>query len=363
MRLTALIPLLLLLTGSIFTSSCTTDTETELPFDYGLTEVATSQYQWTGVAVAPDDRMFVCFPNWSNQGPLSVARLDTAGQAVAYPNQQWNDWTPDKDPAEHFVCVQSVVMGADGYLWILDPANPRFEGVIEGGPKLLKVDLQTDSIVARYYFTEPTILPNSYLNDVRIDTINNVAYITDSGEGALIVLDLSNGRARRLLVNHESTQADTTVLTIGDEPWLRPDGSRPEVHADGIALDMEEGWLYYQPLSSRIMYRIGINFLVDTAMTPEELADEVQPIGQTGAADGLLFGSDRRVYISALEHNAVMALEMDGRVVMMVQDSLLAWPDSFAEGPEGAIYVTCSQIHNGPQPEGPYRIFRITKAE
>ncbi len=363
MRLTVFIPLLLLLTGSVFTSSCTTDTETELPFDYELTEVATSQYQWTGIAVTPDDRMFVCFPNWSNRGPLSVARLDTAGRAVAYPNQQWNDWTPEKDPAEHFVCVQSVVMGADGYLWILDPANPRFEGVIEGGPKLLKVDLQTDSIVARYYFTEPTILPNSYLNDVRIDTTNNVAYITDSGEGALIVLDLSNGGTRRLLADHPSTQADTITLTIGGQPWMRPDGSRPEVHADGIALDLGEDWVYFQPLTSRTMYRIGTNFLTDTVMTPEQLGEKVQTIGQTGAADGLLFGSDRRVYISALEQNAIMALEMDGRVVMMVQDSLLAWPDSFAEGPEGAIYVTCSRIHHGPNPDGPYRLFKITRKE
>jgi len=355
------IPLLLLSMCCLFIGACTSETEPQ--FDYQLTEIANSPYQWTGIAVAPDGRMFVNFPEWANKGPLSVARLDSEGGLSAYPDQKWNDWSPGKNPAEHFVCVQSVVMGDDGYLWILDPANPRFEGVVEGAPKLVKVDLATDSVVARYSFTSPTVLPNSYLNDVRIDTANNLAYITDSGEGALIVLDLSSGRARRLLSDHESTWADTIVLVIDGEPWLRPDGSRPEVHADGIALDAERGWLYYQALSSRRMYRIGTNFLIDTTMPPEELADKVQPIGQTGAADGLLFGSDRRVYISALEHNAVMALEMDGRVVMLVQDSLLAWPDSFAEGPDGAIYVTCSQIHRGPDPGEPYRIFRMTKAE
>jgi sugar lactone lactonase YvrE len=361
MRPTVLISLILLTLLGLIVGSCTNQEETR--FDYELTEVATSDYQWTGIAVAPDGRMFVNFPNWANQGPLSVAVLDTAGEAIAYPDQRWNDWAPEKDPAEHFVCVQSVVMGADGHLWILDPANPRFEGVVEGGPKLLKVDLETDSIIARYYFSAPTIRPSSYLNDVRIDTTNNVAYITDSGEGALIVLDLNDGSARRLLDEHPSTQADTITLMIGGRPWLRPDGSKPQVHADGIALDLDEDWVYFQALSSRTMYRIGTNFLADTVLTPKDLGEKVQIIGQTGAADGLLFGSDRRVYISSLERDAIMALEMDGEVVIMVQDTLLAWPDSFAEGSDGALYVTCSQIHLGPDPGRPYRIYKVTRAQ
>jgi hypothetical protein len=46
----------------------------------------------------------------------------------------------------------------------------------------------------------------SYLNDVRLDTKTGHAFITASGTGMLIVVDLKSGKARRQLANNPSTK-------------------------------------------------------------------------------------------------------------------------------------------------------------
>jgi len=136
------------------------------------------------------------------------------------------------------VCVQALHVDTRDRLWILDPANPRFEDVVPGGPKLACVDLGRDRVRRVYRFGPGAAPPDAYLNDVRVDAARGVAYLTDSGNGALVVLDLRSGRARRLLDGQPATHAEDIVLTIGGDPWLRG-GRAPRVHADGIALDAD----------------------------------------------------------------------------------------------------------------------------
>jgi sugar lactone lactonase YvrE len=87
---------------------------------------------------------------------------------------------------------------------------------------------------------------------------------------------------------------------------------------------------------------------------------KVETVGQTGASDGLIFGPDQKVYISALEHNAILRTTPQGRVETVIQDAAIVWPDSFSFGPDGKLYFTTSRIHEGPTPQGPYGIYRIT---
>ena len=324
-----------------------------------LVEVARSDRQWTGIAVARDGRIFVNYPRWSDVVPVSVGELAADGTVSPYPNTALNQWDPAMNPAEQFVCVQSVVVDREGFLWILDPANPHFQGVIAGGPKLLKVDLDADRIIQTIHFAAPAVKPNSYLNDVRIDIRRQVAYITDSGAAGLVVVDLASGASRRVLEDHPSTRAEGITLTIGGRPWLRPDGSAPQVHADGIALDPAGEFLYYQALSGRNLYRSETRALRNAGLSPDQVASKVEHLHQSGASDGLLYGADQRIYISALEENAVKAYTPGGDVAIVVQGELLAWPDSFAAGPDGSIYVTTSQLHLGRKVTEPYKIFKL----
>jgi sugar lactone lactonase YvrE len=254
------------------------------------------------------------------------------------------------------------VADRDGYLWVLDNGNPRFSGnpsrrVIPGAPKLLKFDTQDGRLLLKIPYIGPDILPQSYLNDVRIDTIRGIAYLTDSGKGAIIVTDLQSGISHRLLDDHFSVEAEAIDVVIDGKPWRRKDdGGIPRVHADGIALSPDNTTLYFQALTGRTLYRISTAYLVDFELTPEQLGNKVEKVGVTGPADGIDFAPDGTLYLTSLEDHAVKRLMSDGTTQIVVQHHLLEWPDSFAMTGDGTLYITTSRIHLG---QGPYSIFRF----
>src|SRR5207302_7128573 len=152
-----------------------------------LEEVASfPNQQVTGIAVSKEGRVFVNFPDWSDDHTISVAEMIN-GEPKPFPSADMNG--PGM-AGSHFACVQSVYVDGDDNLWILDPAAPKMKEIVPGGPKLIKVDLKTNQVVQTIPFGEDVAPKKSYLNDVRIDTGSGTAFITDSGLGAIVVLDL-----------------------------------------------------------------------------------------------------------------------------------------------------------------------------
>lgn len=328
------------------------------PAQIELSIVAEDAGLWTGVAVSARERIFLNYPRWSDAVEVSVVELMPDGRLVPYPPGDWNTWTGSEDPAERFVCVQSVHVDAKDRLWILDPANPSFGGVVAGGPKLVEVDLRRDKVVRVIPVPGEVAPRDSYLNDIRVDVDREVAYITDSGIGAIVVVDLETGASRRLLDRHESTLSEDIVLTIGGREWLLPDGSRPQVHADGLALSPDNAWLYYQALTARSLYRIPTAYLL-ADLPAAEVEAAVEFVVESGASDAIISDPWGNIYLTSLEHDAIRRVTPGGRVETIVQSPRISWPDSFAWGPDGSLYFTTAQIHEGPNPPAPYRLWKI----
>ena len=325
--------------------------------------VAESDRQWTGVAVAPGGRVFVNYPRWSEGHVRSVALLDGKGGEASFPDERWNSWTPEtaegKDPARHFICVQSVHVDDEGMLWVLDPANPFFGGVVEGGPKLVKIEPNSGAVLEAYSFPAEVAPAESYLNDVRIDTKRGFAYISESGLGSLVVLDLATRKSRLLLSELPAAKAEPIEIVIEGKRWLR-DGVTPEVHLDGIALSPERDYVYFQALTGRSLYRVPTALLRDFSRSDTAVAASVERVGDSLVVDGILFGKDGLLYLSSLENSAVYRWRPSGRIEQVFYDPRLVWPDSFAQHPSGSVYVTTAQIHRAPDERGPYRLWRFT---
>lgn len=318
--------------------------ETSAPFE----SIAQNERQWTGVAVSKEQRVFVNFPYWSDDVPVSVAELIN-GTAQAYPNMDWNM----RNGYPSFNAVQSVVVDDLDRLWVLDTNNPRFQGVTGEGPRLYQFNLSTNELEADYSFPSTVYSPESYFNDVRIDTRDHYAYLTDSGDGAIIVLNLETGKARRVLDNHPSTHSETDHLICDGIRWEN------SVHADGIALTPQRDFLYYIALSGHTLYRIPTTALKDSTLSEDLLTGYVEKVKEIPATDGMLFDSDGNLYLGGLETNAINRLNADGALETILQDDQIRWADSFAKDAQGSIYFTTSQIHLPNAQRQAYEVIRF----
>lgn len=323
----------------------------------GIELVARFEHQVTGVTVSEDDRIFVNFPRWTEDTPVSVAELLPDGALQPYPDARWNAWrNARKDalaPGEHWVCVQSVVADGRGSLWVLDPAAPAQSHVVAGGPKLVQVDLASNQATRTIAFGEDTAPQGSYLNDVRFSPDGAFAYITDSGvRGALVVVELASGRAVRVLDGDPSTQMKKGLEVQADGQVLRrPDGRGVEFSADGIALSGDGAWLYWQAIKGDTLYRIATGVLLGAGMRGEDVSGKVEPFGTNGVNDGLLIleGSNRML-LTSVQDSAIKMRDLgegpQARLRTLVQDARLRWPDTFSQGPDGTVYVTASHIQD-----------------
>lgn len=325
--------------------------------DAMLQQVAKFEHQVTGVTVSERGRIFVNFPRWTEDAPVSVAEVLKDGSLRPYPDERWNAWRnvrrDELDPAQHWVCVQSVVADGRGSIWVVDPAAPAVDGLVPRGPKLVRIDLATDRVAQVIPFGQDVAIPGSYLNDVRFSNDGKYAYLTDAGQrGALVVVELASGKARRVLDGHPSTQPEKGVVVRTDGRPLRyPDGRPVLFAADSIALSSDGAWLYWKPLTGTTLYRIATAALAGRGLAGEDVGGQVQPYGQVGPTDGLWIGrGGDTLYLSSIEDNAIKARRLsqgpDGAVRTVVRDPRLRWPDTFSQGPDGALYVTSSRIQD-----------------
>jgi sugar lactone lactonase YvrE len=332
----------------------------------------------TGVSVSHTGRIFVNYPKWGDEVPATVTEIRD-GRAVPYPDERWNRPRSDDD-AEALVSVQSIVVDPADRLWILDTGSPMFQPTSPGGPKLVCVDLARDEVVQTITFPDDVALPTTYLNDVRFDLRRGeagIAYITDSadsGPNGIIVVDLASGRSWRALHDHPSTKAEPLTAfrpVVEGRPFLeRPEDGEPgpvTMGADGIAIGADGSRLYYCPLASRRWYSVPTDLLADPDHDPDALAAAVVDEGDKGTgSDGLETDDAGRLYLTSVEHDAVLRRLPDGQYETVAHDPRLLWPDTMSVATDGYLYVTANQLHRQSSYQGgrdlrshPYHLFRI----
>lgn len=331
----------------------------------------------TGVTVSRSGRIFVNFPKWGDDVAFTVGEV-VDGAARAYPDETING--EDGDQSDRFVSVQSVVIDPADRLWVLDTASPMFRPVSFGGPKLVRVDLDSDRVAQTILFPESVALPSTYLNDVRFDLRRGaagMAFITDSSEtgpNGLIVVDLATGESWRRLHEHPSTKAQPhaeMLPVVEGRPFMKrkPDGSTEPVRmgADGIAIGHDGQRLYYCPLASRRLWSVSVDALVDRTLDDEAVAATIADEGDRGGgADGLESDAAGNLYATSYEHDAILRRSPGGGWETIARDPRLLWPDTMSVAADGYLYVNANQLHRQPDYQGgedlrqkPYVMFRL----
>ncbi|APR38297.1 L-dopachrome tautomerase-related protein [Paraburkholderia sp. SOS3] len=329
----------------------------------------------SGVAKAPNGRLFVNYPRWGDDVPFTVGEI-VDGHVVPYPNARINRPDP-MHPGTTLLSVQNIVADYRNRLWILDTAAPKFAPPVQGGAKLVAVDLATDKVVKTIVFEPNVLLPMSYIDDVRFDFRygkEGVAYLSDSspaGPGGIIVVDLASGDAWRTLEAHPATQGDPAFIPVVEGIEMTEDGpgGKPapaHFAADGLALSADGNILYFSPLSSRHLYSVATQFLRDRHADDGEVEASVRDLGEKGASDGLASDADGAVYAGDYERNSIRKMLPDGTWVTIAHDPRILWPDALSIGTDGYLYFTANQLNRQAQfnhgrdlRKKPYTLFRI----
>ena len=327
---------------------------------------ADDTYQLTGVAISAEERLFTNYPLWSDVYKYALVEVLSDGSVQPYPNEYMNSWKEGESGLDKWVCVQAVYIDSDNCMWVVDPAAPFMGRVYQNSHKLVKIDLRTNTIERTYRF-EGITSDKSYINDVRVDTVRQVAYLTNSNEGGISVLDLDSGKGRELLKAHYSVKSDPSYTFIIDDHELMKKGEPAKMQSDGIALSPDGVWLYYKPLTDNKLYRIRTEHLRDETLSEQELENEVEDLGEFTATDGMAFDQQGNLYLGDMQNYALMKITPDLQMTTFVVDDQLIWPDSYSLSKDGQhLYISTSQIQKQPDYNGgenqrtsPHKIFKV----
>lgn len=344
---------------------------------WSLESVAAFDHRPTGVAVTTDGRLTVSLPFSVYSDPdrftLSLAVISDDGAVQPYPNASWNRRPTDVPEAEYgeiFVNLQSHTVDRAGRLWVLDRGRPLGGPVVPGAAKLVQIDTGTDEVVRVIPF-DGEFAENNFLNDVRVDPERELAFVTDTSNGGVIVVDLATGDQRWGLRGGDwmaYSERPPTVqgVTVAEERRRSvPRGP------DGLALSPGGEWLYIQahPWVAPTLYRVPVAVLADPALSPTDVEARIERVAETVFSDGIETDAEGRVYLTDVEAEAVSRLDPndpDAGVERLVSDPRLSWPDAIGFAADGALYVTTAQFHRLPaanagvdRSEPPFEVLKL----
>lgn len=309
------------------------------------------------VAVSAGGRVFfTVHPEARPKGPRLLEWRD--GKAEAFPASDIQ--------ATVFETPLGIAIDRRNRLWAVDPAHHGF-----GRPRVVAIDLDSGLVTHEHVFPRAIAPRGSYLQDLQIDAAGRYVFIADTSfwrrSPALIVYDTATRKSRRLLEKHPSVRAQDWVIRTPLRDMRFLGGLVPmKPGLDGIALDPTGQWLSYGAMAHDTLYRITTGALLDEQLPAKELGERVEVLGRKPLSDGLSADFPGNVYITDVEHGAVLRMAPGGELSTIVKSPRIRWADALSFGPDGWLYLADSALpdvvlktRSHIEAHGPYHVYRF----
>lgn len=307
-----------------------------------LEQAAVSGTVWNGVTTSAEGRIFVNFPRIEGDKGIRIGEVLKNGKIIPYPDSEWNNWKPGADAAHKFVRTNSLRIGPDGLLWVVDTGTPSmgYNPLPGNALKLISINIKTNT-VQQIIPLSGIAKPSTFIDDLRIS--GNTIYLTDAGEPALIVLDKATGKGRRVLENHSST---TDHLPIQAEGRIMKDekGNEVRIHADQLEISPDGKWLYFQPASGPL-WRVETKYLNDVNISEEQLASRVELFYKTPSTGGTAIDADGNIYLSDVNKSEIIRISPEGKESLVIKDKKLLWADALWIDDNGYLWIPAGQLN------------------
>lgn len=313
----------------------------------------TLQTPVNGISTTPSGRLFVLFARVDGSKGAQVAEHLENGTFAPYPNLEWNSYSEEKDPATHLIRTNAQRIGPDGLLWMVDTGSPSFGApvILPDGPKLVTVNLTTNC-VQRVYSLGNVTLAKSLIDDIRFNPPSGMAYMTDAGEPAIIVLDLKSGHAIRVLDNDYSTRgAPFPVSAEGQLLHSSADPSFPfqYILADQLEVSPDLESFYFQP-SNGGLSRIAtadLNKAFYNSSQASVLPNFVSRMALTPSTGGTAIDANGIIYLSDTDRQEIIKIHPNGTWNTFLRDDRLLWVDAMWVGSDKKLYMPAAQLNRG----------------
>ncbi|KAB8123722.1 gluconolactonase [Komagataeibacter medellinensis] len=305
----------------------------------------TSERVLNAVAIADDGRRFVSFPYWGGGGSSgpTVAEIDASGQTHAFPDARWNHPDGTKGMLQPFVRVNAIRIGPDGLLWVVDSGDANVGGPPSstgGAPaRLLAFDIMTGAVVHALSLHAAST-PHSYMDDIRFH--NDTIFVTDAGDPALVVVNLTTGAQRRVLAHDRSTTDERPMYAEGK--LLRVHGQPARIHADQLEVSPDGQILYFQP-SSGPMWTVPTAALENPALPATDLARAVNLFYNTPSSGGSAIDGDGNLYVSDVDRLRILRITPQGKASTLIHDKRLVWADAMWIDSHGVLWIPAVQLN------------------
>lgn len=321
--------------------------------DVRLELVATSPvHLWNAVTLTADGRMFAGMPRWPGfeQTP-SLVEVMKDGSLVPYPGGAWNEWRPGQSGKDSFVGMNAVNCFDGVTIWAVDQGVvPNNDAYMPGAGKFVQIDTRTNKVLRKYAFGPDVLPPGAAFNDIRI--YGRHAYLTDSGAGAIVVVDLQSGQGLRRLAGHPSTRQQRPGVGRNNRLMMHPDGKPHTVHADQLEVSPDGRWLYYQ-VAAGPLYRVPTQALRDRAISETELAKRVEYVYDTPTLGGSAIDSKGNLFLAEANRPCISVLLPDGDLRVLIEDDNLWGGDGLFITADRYLYIPISQSVNLELVQGP----------
>jgi sugar lactone lactonase YvrE len=301
----------------------------------GTIEVAVTSDRPIGNAtVSADGRIF--YTIHPESGPAAPFLYEWVnGQPVPY---------PATGQEEMFETPLGVSIDSKNRLWVIDPGEHG-----TGQSSLTAFDLATNTVVQRHEFASDVAPMGSFLQAMAISPDGRFIYVADAGFWAkrpgIVVYDSETDTAWRRLSRHASVYPQNYLVRNQIKDMSFFGGIlQMKTGIDGIAASRDGDWVTYAAMNHDTLFRAPAAILQDPAATEEQVEAAIEPVGPKPLNDGIAMDDQGNVFITDIEHQAVLQLSPDGQLSTVVKDSRIRWADAVAFGPDGWLYLSDSAI-------------------
>jgi sugar lactone lactonase YvrE len=306
---------------------------------------------WNGITITPDGRRFVALPSWL--GPSAGAgEIGRDGVLRPWPGNGWNAWKAGGDGAKALVNVNAVRLNPRGdELWVVDAGAALGGARLPGGSKLVVFDVATGRVKKIHFLESLFAEPNAAPNDVRF--YGHHAFISESGVGSIVLLDLRTDRLRRVLVRNPLLVADPVhrPVLIEGKVMRTANGAPFLSNANQLEVSPDGRWFYIQPLNGG-MSRIEVALLTDPGASEEQLTAGLKFWVDTPPLSGTAIDAKGNLYLNSINDRSIKRVTPQGRMTTILTDPRIRWADAPWLTPDGYLWLPIAQLGWTPAMNG-----------